>query len=441
MSDQGILQREQEGRSRLGSARGLLVGRDALLVVVAVVGYGAFVLMQYWDTWAIDLSAYYYAGHFFHLGQFDQVYAGPPEIIGPEIPPAWAAALASDGHASERTYPFLYLPWVAAAMAPVAAAFEPVAVMRVVLVLNIALVLASAGLAFRIMAPGRITLGPWMAVSVGVFLASATVTIPLYLGQMQILVFALVLFTFERLQRGRPAQAGLALALAAALKITPAAFAIVFLWNREWRALAVFLAAITVGGAAMVLGIGWELHAQFFDLLGRLNARLFLSNMGVSAEGFVFQVTELLQGTAPVYLVTEHNFAKPDWQDLVVKAGFVIGLGLIWARTRGRARRARIADQMLALGLLVPLMTPLGWVHYYLVATFALPIFLDSKGNGHRLAFVAYALMFSQIALLELFGPGQRFMVQYIAGVPLVVTLLGLVLAGPIAGRGVKAAQ
>ena len=164
-------------------------------VLLALVFFVANIL-QYWNNWAVDLSAYYYAGYFYDTGQLDQIYAGPPQIIGPEMPAPWVAAVAQSGHSGEQTYPFIYLPWIASLMAPIARNFSPMQVMNGAAVLNAALMTASIVLAWRIMAPKRVELWLWTLISVSVLSTSGAAVLAVAAGGI---VFLLAWFAPRRM--------------------------------------------------------------------------------------------------------------------------------------------------------------------------------------------------------------------------------------------------
>ena len=399
-------------------------GRDLGLAGLAGLVFTLFAVLEFWNNWGADFSAYYYAGKFFLTGEFHMVYAGPPDVIGPEMPARWREMVTADGY-DDQTYPFLYLPWVAWAMAGVAAHVPTMAAMNAMLVINIGLIMLSVVLAWRLFAASTgMSFGLWALLSLCIVILSAVPVSALTLGQVQFLVFALVLAAFERYQAGNVVLAGVLLAAATMLKITPAAFAIIFLWNLDWRALGAFGGALAAMFAGSVLVAGWELHMVYFELMGRLSAQLFMANIGVSLEAFLQQVVALVQGTAPEAYGVEVSMPRPAWLDPVVKGVFVLGLATIWVKTRGLADPARLPVQLFALAILLPLCTPLGWLHYYLLAAYMLPALFARPGR------VSYALFFGFLAISSLWimywtvsyrGP---VMSQVIVFVPYFVLLL-----------------
>lgn len=402
-------------------------------VVLALIFFVMHAIML-WNEWAVDLSAYYYAGHFFGTGQLDQIYAGPPQIIGPEMPPAWVTAVTDDGFADEQTYPFIYLPWVAAVFAPIAANFAPMTVMNAALLLNLAMMIGSVWLAWRIFAPKTTPLWLWSLISSALLINSASSVLAISLGQVQILVFFLCLLAFERYKSGSFWWAGIALACAAALKITPAAFAIIFLWDRNWRPLGSFALAGGAMGLASLWFVGVPLHLEYFGLMERLNAQVFIAAIAFSIEGFIYQIWDVWNGTAPIIDQVEYAFPKPAWLEVIAKLFFLVGLAAIWATTRGLGNQSRLPRQLLALSLLIPLAAPLGWVHYFLLTTYMLPGLLEHVNKRVAVGLIfGFMILLNAVLFYLMFMVGEvRVFPQLMLCIPFLTLLLGTVVFGAL---------
>jgi len=100
--------------------------------------------------------------------------------------------------------------------------------------------------------PGR---GPRSAVLVGAALALPYVHSCAVLGQVGLLVLFLIVATWFLVERGREWEAGIALGLAALIKLMPLALLPYFLLQRRWRP------AIAAAGVFLVLGAGLPLAA------------------------------------------------------------------------------------------------------------------------------------------------------------------------------------
>jgi len=405
--------------------------RDILVTALLVAAFAVVFTYQLWGHWAVDFSAYYYAGYFYDAGEFAQIYAGPPQIIGPEMPDSWVAALAETGHANEHTYPFIYLPWVAAVMAPITRMIDPQVLMNAAILTNIALLMASMGLAWRIFAPRTTPLWLWSLISVALLATSATSVIPLAFGQVQILVYFLCLLAFERYRAGAFWFAGIALAIAAGLKITPAALILIFLWDRNWRALAGFALTCAIIAAFSLFVVGWDLNAQYFDLMKALNGQIFLAIIAFSVEGWIYQVWDLIQGTAPLHVTNEYIYPKPAWIDLIAKAFFLAGAAALWLTTRRLPDQDRMPRQLIGLSVLIPLAAPLGWVHYFLLTTLLLPGLLEHMNRTlAKLVIAGYFVALNALVMYSLIIQGLYFFPQIILCVPVLVALFGVIVLG-----------
>jgi Glycosyltransferase family 87/WD40-like Beta Propeller Repeat len=122
----------------------------------------------------------------------------------------------------------------------------PLAAKRVWLIVNLLLLLGVAELLHRL------TRLPYRRIALVVLLAVVPLRTNFQFGQQHLVVlFLLTLATWAHF-RERPALSGLALALAAALKLYPALFVLYFIRKRRWRAL-VALSGSSV--ALLVLGV------------------------------------------------------------------------------------------------------------------------------------------------------------------------------------------
>ena len=86
-------------------------------------------------------------------------------------------------------------------------------------------------------------------------------------GQYYILLLAMLVGACLAYQRGRPALAGVLIALSAATKIFPILFLFYFLRRRDWKAIC---AALLTGAAAALVSVGcfgWSMHRTYLNLV------------------------------------------------------------------------------------------------------------------------------------------------------------------------------
>ncbi len=400
---------------------------------LAICSIAVFIFIQVnngWNRWAADFSAVYYAGHFFSEGQHDQVYTAEDEVFWSDLPPAWHAALVDDGHVDKQVYPYFYPPFVAMITSPLTKAVGPQVAMNALLLINTGLLIASAVLAWFLVPSPRPPLSLWLGGSMVLLSVSMTSIFAIVLGQIQILVTFLCLLSFALYKRGAPVASGMVLALAAFTKVAPAAFAVIYLWDRDRRALFAFVAALVLYAAVSLAGAGISLHKTYLDLLGQIDGIVHITPITYSLEGFVILVKRMVIGEGtPLALNDNLNVLKPVWLGLFSKAVLVAGCVLIFLRTRTLPVGDRLVVRLLALSILVPLSLPIGWIHYFLLTTCLLPAVFVYLTKGQAMAAVTgYAVLSStdvQAVLAELEAP---VFPQLALAVPLLLAILASLL-------------
>ena len=276
---------------------------------VALVLSGAFVsffLWICWGNWAPDISALYMAAHFFAEGRPELIYAAPDGFFGPDIPVEWLQVMSGFGLQEQQALPYVYPPLWAAVLAPLADGMHPVAFSNLFYLIHVPALIGTILLGYRIIAPDNISLTSWVLMSAAICWLSFIPLFALYHNQPQILVVFLIFVSMERHLSQRPFAAGCALALAAAIKVTPAAFALVFLLNRDWRALITFTAA----GAGFVLVsaalAGIDLHLDYIARVAALSETIGGLNVNWTLESLLYQGQLFMTGEP--HLRGENNY-------------------------------------------------------------------------------------------------------------------------------------
>lgn len=374
---------------------------DMVMAAVLLLAWALIALATNWDNWPPDLSALFMAGHFWQLGQPELVYAAPEGFFGPGVT-SWADELIRLGHADETFFPFVYPPIWAALAAPLTEALSPIAFFRLFYVLQVAMIVASVLLVYRLVRP-PVSLAIWSGVSAGLLLISTISVLALYHNQLQITVTFLILLSFERYRAGASIAAGVALGLAAAIKVTPAALGIIFLLDRDVRA----VCATAVTGFAMLglsfLVAGLGLHLVFLDRLFEISGQIAIMNVNWNFEAFFIQLKTLLIGpplhteaTTPIMAIEE-----PFWIGLATKIALVVGVSIVLFQTRTLDRADSCWIRLFGLLLVLTLCAPLGWGHHYLPILLLLPsLFRLMPG---RQAFLMLALI-GGLTSITLFG-------------------------------------
>ncbi|MCP3968902.1 MAG: DUF2029 domain-containing protein [Rhodobacteraceae bacterium] len=407
-------------------AGGIVLPTPALptaLAIALLVGFCAFAARLYWTNFPTDLSALYMAGWFWSEGLYHLVYDVPTGFFG-DGPPGWLVYQPALGLENQLVVPYVYPPLWAALLAPLSAVTDPFTFFRLFMVAELAMIAACVPLAWRLCRGFAMPLWAWLLAGTGL-LASSVITIGALMHlQPQIIVVFLILFAFERYASGHSRSAGALLALAAAMKLAPAALALIFLADRDSRALAGFAGTgAALAGLSLVVA-GVPLHLDFLAAMAEASAGLFATSMAISAETLIYG-TAMVAGLAPAADLTAVNFHLPDAPaaiPLVTKAILVACLVWLWLRLRPMPRDRSLPAGLFALSLLINLFGPLGWSHYYLLQLFLLPglVGLFPPRLGALLLF-ATALATSGPAYLWLRGaiPGDLLLNCAYAGIML----------------------
>jgi hypothetical protein len=258
---------------------------------------------------------------------------------------------------------FTYSPFAATVFAPVAVI--PAAVARVIWQLaSVAALAWSCVLTFRL--AGWRVRWPAIAAAVAIGLTLEPIYHTLYLGQINLILMALVLGDVWLIARGRPA--GVGVGIAAAIKLTPAIFIVLFLLTRRTRSALIAMATFAVCTlSAWVIAPGasrmYWLHV-FYDTR-RLGVP-YISNQSVYAA-----VVRIAGGVSHV----------GPWEYVLPLAIGSFGLIVAAVLARHRDWLGAVAATS-TTGLLV---SPISWTHHWVWVLPALVVLLRG-GTGARLA-------------------------------------------------------
>ncbi|WP_368186745.1 glycosyltransferase family 87 protein [Aestuariibius sp. HNIBRBA575] len=334
-----------------------------------------------------DLLATWLAGHFYAEGALDQIYPADSGLYTMLPPSGWVEFMTAQGY-SHDVFPFIYPPlwaWVAQFFTDILP-FHSLA--RVASLINPALI---GGMVFMAWRTTRSTLPSVVFVSVGIVAIAATNIgqVALRDNQPQILVSFLTVWALSRLYNEQPRSGGAVMALAAALKLTPAFYALLWVTRRKTRALIGF----TITGAALaglsVLVAGWPLHATFLHQIGAISDTVFLSKLNFSIDPVIAQlcctdaflfIDPALSNTALVETQAGgwYIMAKPPlWSALSGLALVMVLAGCTWLAAKSQD------DPLIwpVLMITVSLISPLSWVYHYLAPAAFAPVLLDRFGQ------------------------------------------------------------
>ena len=347
---------------------------DVIFSVLIAIIWFAMTLQVFWNSWPPDFSAAYFAGHFYAIGDFEGVYAAPTGFFGPDFPQSWKDYAAELGNDDPSIYPFVYPPIWAALAAPLTELMGPYAFFNLFLVIQLLLTAFSVFLVHAMVRP-QFPMAIWCIFSFALLWLSVISTSAFVHNQFQITVAFLTIWSFERFLAGKSVQSGAILAVAAAIKLSPAALFLIFLVERDKRAMVTFLA---VGGALGLTSLaiaGIDLHLVFLERLREISSVIAIMKVNYNLEAFLVQAAALYSG-APINdgpNILDQAIAEPTWVTLIVRATLIAGVALVFVRTRNLARKDRVQLRQIGLLLTVTLCAPLAWTHHYLAPLILLP--------------------------------------------------------------------
>lgn len=256
---------------------------------------------------------------------------------------------------------FTYSPFAAVVFVPIAAI--PLAIARVLWDL-----VSVAALAYSLVLIAKLAGYRPSRLMIAGATAAAMVLDPVYqtlfLGQINLILLALILTDVWRVSRGRTA--GLGVGIAAAIKLTPAIFIVFFLLARRTKA-AVIAAGTFVGCGLIGLLIAPRASKEYWEHLFYDTKRVgapYISNQSPYATAV--RIAGGATHIGPWYVIIPLGFAA-------------IGLGAaaIFARRDDWLSAAAVTG---TTGLLV---SPISWAHHWV---WILPALVVLVRSGHRLA-------------------------------------------------------
>jgi hypothetical protein len=190
-------------------------------------------------------------------------------------------------------------------------------------------------------------------------------------GQLNIPVAAGIVACWYALRVQRPGVAGVALALAVALKPLAGLFILWALWRREWRLLIAAGSTLVVFTIAGVAFSGVQGTIDYVTKAYPMHAELWPGYQdNASPQGFF---TRLF---GPSDWRPRPPYPTPGLSRVLTLASWVAAVGLLFWRLGWRAPDAeRLKQEFSALGATMLLVTPIIWPHYYAVLIAPVAVF------------------------------------------------------------------
>ena len=353
---------------------------------------------------SLDLFPLYAAGRLAAEGSMAQVYVFEPASGIEVTTPAWLSVAAEAGHSGE-VFPFVYPPLWAKALAPLASGLDWTGFRLLFSVLAATAAAAAIALATTMWAaPERRSEAAALALLISPL--GWPVFVLFVYNQVHGLLLLAVLLSWRAADRGRPARAGLLLALAASLKLAPAAFGLYFLLSRQWAA-----AAWSLAFGAGLLGIsllwaGLDVNLAYFEQCARLAAGIPTTLMN---QSFTLAFAELL-GDMPEALGAAPPPPEARALALGVAATLIAAAAMRHGGRPAAERRLRLQPVLL---FALQGAAPMCWLYYFMLLP-ALALCLP--GRIARGGWIAAAVIAPSAALSvsSLLGQSQNVLAPFL---------------------------
>jgi hypothetical protein len=374
-----------------------------------------------------DLFAMWLAGDFMAMGRLDQIYPTNTGLFDMSTPSDWWPYVsATDPDA--RIFPYIYPPIWAKFMSWITQITTFAVFDSVFLILHQLLLMATTYLAAKMCGLRGFAALIMVAVTYQALVLTMPIGIALGENQPQILVSFLIVFAFERAHFGAGRTAGVLLALAAAIKVYPVLFVIIFVARRDWTALGAFTIAGGALGLTSIALVGWPLHAEYLEMLATLSKSVIVTNFSFSIDAFFAgafleaQLVPVLQPSTAADAIGWAAVGKgPVWHlvSSVAQIAGIVGVAILAARRPHDPLILPLAVTLFAL------LSPLSWAYTYLPALVfigALPFRLGYFGWG--LAATMFIFFHPIVAGITLYRDSWSLWSFGIGGVFLMVVML-----------------
>lgn len=196
--------------------------------------------------------------------------------------------------------------------------------------------------------------------------------------QLTILLFFLIVLAWKSARRGQQGRAGVFLAVAALIHLTPALFLAYLAWKRQWRAV---ITAVCTAGLAVVGGIAWLPLSVYWRYFTEVSSR------DVSCWAAHFDNKSLLGFFSRLLPAAQSDFYYPPPSQVATALAFLLSGALLLLCLWLFRRRAGAADAaansaifdhewgLLVIAML--LISPLTWSHSLLMLCLPLLLLLN----------------------------------------------------------------
>lgn len=352
------------------------------IILIVILVLGCYALFR--TIGSQDLLGLWIAGKMHASSQTGSVYPADTTVFTMQPAAAWLTYI-KDNNISDGVFPFIYPPIWAYVMGKVTAITDYETFRQIAGVVNPVLLSACVLVAHRIAVPDM-QRPLYLLIGLVALMITSVGEVSVFQNQPQIFVSLLVLVAIERAEHGAPHQAGIALALAAALKLLPAIYVVFWLASGQHRAALTFVVAGAALAGLSVAVAGWPLHGDFLHMLNAISDTLMLTRFSYGIETTLGQIfypsgwQRIALNSTVESLDGWYVAAKPMALAWLLRLGLlatIAGLALRFRRKTSAAERAALWG---AATILIAALSPLAWSTYFIVGLCLAPLLLRGLG-------------------------------------------------------------
>lgn len=361
-----------------------------VLILFAVVSF-----IRHYGVRGSDLAPSYLGCRVLAAGDAGHLYAHDPILFNHVYDPAWTAAEIRSGMGADyNTPPYVQTPLWAWSLKPICTRMAFPRFARLFLALMLLCFAATLWLVARYWTP-RLFHPAWIAlICIGLYLTEAF-QYSLSLVQTHIFFVLLMVAAMTLAAKKRGVWAGLLLAVAAAVKITPGLLLLYWLARRQWKAAASFGVASAAIVAITAAVAGPTVFMAYLTELSRTSNVLLVAfnNQSLAAwwMGHRYPASDLF-----VWNILRLPFGVKLISTLLSVASVVVGGWMDNGQPPGKTGGIRLSGAAFAMAG-ATIFAPIAWSHYSILLVVPVMILIDahlqrSSNRRERWIFLALAL-------------------------------------------------
>ncbi len=338
-----------------------------------------------------DLSSSYVGCRLIAAGQISHLYTHDPNTFNIVTDPVWIeTALRGGFNNLDLLHRYVQTPLWAYSLQPLCRTMRFSAFNRIFIVILMLCFAGTVWMTARYWAP-RLYTPLWIAFICAALYISEPTKYALFLAQTHIIFVLMTVAALIWAQRGYPVRAGIMLAIAASIKITPGFLLLYWLLTKRYKAALSFALASLGLVALTILTTGSAVFVAYLRELSELSNVLLVAFNNQS-----FPAWWMGRDLPKVELLSWHIYklsALVKITSLLLLVLCVITGGVLDREPKGNRHDGSPYGAVLAfIGATV--FTPVAWTHYYIVLLVPVMLLLDAslRWRSYLLAGLAVAV-------------------------------------------------